>query len=58
MIGQEFAALGSTILTGVAGTWPLSAVLNRNEETESWVKEKKLDFIALPGKEGHSRLMP
>ena len=35
------------------GLCPL--VPNRNVETEFWVEEKK---IALPGKGGHSRLMP
>ena len=30
---------------------------NRNV-TEFWVKQKKIAFIALPGKGGHSRLMP
>ena len=34
---------------------PLS---NRNVETEFWVMEKNNSFIALPGKGGHSRLMP
>ena len=33
-------------------------VLNRNAETEFWVKEEKIAFIALPGKGGYSRLMP
>ena len=33
-------------------------VLNSNVETEFWVKEKKVAFIALPGKGGHGRLMP
>ena len=33
-------------------------MLNRNMETEFWVKEKKIACIALPGKGGHSRLMP
>ena len=33
-------------------------MLNRNVETEFGVKEKKIAFIALPGEEGHSRLMP
>ena len=31
---------------------------NRNVETEIWVKEEKIVFIALPGKGGHSRLVP
>ena len=31
--------------------------LNRTAETELWV-EKKIAFIALPGKGGHGRLMP
>ena len=34
------------------------SMLNRNTETEFWVKEKKIACIALPGKGGHSRLMP
>ena len=33
-------------------------VLNGNAEIEFWVKEKKIIFIALPGKGGHDRLMP
>ena len=37
------------------GLCPL--VLNRNVVTEFGVKEEKNSFIALPGKEGHSRLM-
>ena len=37
---------------------PCPVVMNRNAETEFWVKEKKISFIALPGKECHSRLMP
>ena len=37
------------------GLCPL--VPNRNAETEFWVKEKKIAFIALSGKGGHSRLM-
>ena len=32
-------------------------VLNRNAETEFWVKEKRIAFIALPGKRGHNSLM-
>ena len=53
--GEEgwFIAL---ILLAKLGLCPL--VLNRNLETEFWVKEKKIAFIALPGKGGHSRLMP
>jgi len=35
-------------------------VLNGNmtPETEFWVKEKKIAFIALPGEGGQGRLMP
>lgn len=33
-------------------------VLNRHSETEFWVKEEKISFIALPGKGDLSRLMP
>ena len=32
------------------------SVLNRN--TEFWVKEKKIAFIALPGRAGHNELRP
>ena len=30
---------------------------NRNSETESWGKEKKIAFMALPGKGDHGRLI-
>ena len=33
-------------------------MLNRNLEAELWVKERKRTFTALPGKGGHSKLMP
>ena len=33
-------------------------VPNRNAKTVFWVREKKIAFIALPGKGDHSRLMP
>lgn len=38
------------------GLCPL--LLNRNVETEFWVKEKNIAFIALLGIGGYSRLMP
>ena len=42
----------------VAKAWPLSTnAEQRNTETEFWAKGKN-SFIALPGKEGHSRPMP
>ena len=47
------------IYISIAKTQPLGPlVLNRNVETEFGVKEKKIAFIALPGKECHGRLMP
>ena len=33
-------------------------VLNRNAETEFWVKEKKIALLLCQAKKGHSRLMP
>ena len=36
---------------------PLGLNRNRNVETGFWVKEKKITFIAFPGKGGRSRLV-
>ena len=35
-----------------------SLVPDRNAEMEFWAKERRVAFIALPGKGGHSGLMP
>ena len=41
----------------VVETWPLFAVAAQKRGDGVWEKEKN-SFIVLPGKGGHSRLMP
>ena len=39
-------------------TWPLCSSAESNLRDRVWGEVEKNSFIALPGKEGHSRLLP